>query len=550
MRQYLLPVFLFLVTVAFGQSAEETKPRIVVGIIVDQMRNEYLYRFGNKFGEGGFNRLMREGFMLKNAHYNYYPTLTGPGHASVYTGTTPAFHGIISNEWYDKNLRKVVYCVEDNKEKVVGSKDANGHISPRRLLSSTITDELKLSTQKRAKVIGISLKDRGSVLSAGHLADAAFWFDNTTGRLVTSTFYMTQLPEWAEKFNKLGLADKYLSQEWKTLYPIEQYTESGPDDSPYETKLVGKEKSTFPYNLKELRKRNGEYDLLTQTPFANDYLTEMTQAAIAGEKLGEDEITDFVALSYSTTDIMGHAVGPNAVEIQDIYLRLDKNIETLLKTLDDKFGKDNYVVFLTADHAVADVAQYLRDNNLSAGYFSPANLKVKLNEFLSGYFPDKEIVEAIDDGVIYFNHDVFRRDPKSSGIELMVATELTLNFLLAQDGIANAYSENILREASYDEQGLKGMVMRGYHPKRSGDITIILEPGWYSATKVPGTTHGSPYAYDTHVPVLFFGKNIPQGSSVKYHPITDIAPTLAIILQTKFPSASTGQPIEELFPDK
>ena len=534
---------------AFGQSGNQTigRPKLVVGIVVDQMRQEYLYRFYNKFGDSGFKRLMNDGFMLKNAHYNYAPTVTGPGHASVYTGATPAVHGIINNEWYDKTLKRDVNCVNDPNQKVIGSPEGKGEVSPWRLLTTTITDELKLFSQKKSKVIGISIKDRGAVLPAGHMADAAYWYDSKTGKFITSTYYTSKLPEWVEKFNSLKLADQYLSKEWKTVYPIEEYIESGPDDSPYEIKPAAKEKATFPYNLQELRKKNGEFDLLTNVPFGNDYLTEMVKAGLEGEKLGKGSWTDFLAVSYSATDILGHAVGPNAVEIEDTYIRLDKNLEDLLKSLDSKVGQGNYTVFLSSDHAVADVAQYLRDNRIPAGYFNYANVKATLNDFLKQYFPNKDIIETISGDQVYFNQEVFQNDPKSSGVEMLVATELVINFLMAQEGVANAYSESVIRQGHYDEGGIKGMIVRGFHPKRSGDVVIVLESGWYGAGRVQGTTHGSPYTYDTHVPILFYGHGIKKGSSVKYHPITDIAPTLSVLLNIKFPSGCTGEPIEELF---
>jgi predicted AlkP superfamily pyrophosphatase or phosphodiesterase len=542
-------ILTLLVTNGVGAQVKDERPKLVVGIVVDQMRQEYLYRFNSKFGEGGFKRLTGQGFMLRNAHYNYVPTVTGPGHASVYTGTTPAIHGIISNEWYDKNLRKEVNCVNDPNQNGVGSPQNKGQVSPWRLISSTITDELKLATQKRSKVIGISFKDRGAVLPGGHMADAAYWYDGGTGRFVTSTYYMPKLPDWVEKFNQKDLADQYLNQVWNTLLPINQYTESGPDDSPYESKMVGKDKPVFPYNLKELRSKNGNFDLLSYTPFADDYLTEMAKSALIGENLGADNVTDFLALSYSTPDILGHAMGPNSVEIEDIYLRLDKNIDDLLRTLDQRVGKGNYVVFLTADHAVADVAQFLKDNRIPSGYFSGANTKARLNEFLQRYFPGRELIEAIDGEQIFFNHEGFQSDPKASGVDLIVATELVINFLIAQEGVANAYAESVIRQTPYSEVGIKGMVARGYHPKRSGDVVVVLEPGWYSATKVQGTTHGSPYTYDTNVPIIFYGQGIKKGTSVKYHTITDLAPTLSVLLNIKFPNGCTGQPIEELFED-
>jgi len=529
-----------------AQEKLNERPVLVVGIVVDQMRHEYLYRYADKFGKGGFKRLMGQGFMLTNAHYNYAPTFTGPGHASVYTGTTPAIHGIIANDFYDKHTGKMVNCVGDSRYLAVGGESNNGYVSPSRMLSTTITDELRLFSQKKSKVVGISFKDRGASLPAGHVANGAYWFDERSGGFMTSTFYMSKLPEWLMVFNKLGLPDQYLSQEWNTFFPIEQYTESGPDSSPYESRLIGKEKSVFPYNLKELRKKNGGYDLLSGTPFAQDLLTELAKATIDGENLGKDDWTDFLTISYSTTDIIGHAMGPNAVEVEDTYIRLDRNIEDLMKKLDKDIGEENYIIFLTADHAVAEVPQYLRDNKVPAGYSNPNNLQVNLKEFLQKYFPGKEVVDNISNNQIFLNHEVFNGNPKTSGIDLMIATELIKNFLMTVDGIADVYTESAIRMAAYDEGGIRGMVARGYNAKRSGDITYILEPGWIEWGKVQGSTHGSTYAYDTHVPVLFYGFGIKKGTSAHYHPITDIAPTLSVLLKIRFPSGCTGQPIEEL----
>ena len=547
MKHIILFIALLIATATHGQTKKTNQPpRLVVGIIVDQMRHEYLFRFQSKFGNGGFNRMMNDGFVVKNGHYNYAPTVTGPGHASVYTGTTPAVHGIIGNEWYDKALKKSVNCVEDPSYQVIGAPSGNGDVSPWRMLSTTVTDELELFTQKRAKVVGVSIKDRGAVLPAGHMPDGAYWFDSKTGTFVTSTYYKTKLPDWVEKFNQQNLAEKYLAQEWKTLLPIGQYVESGPDDNAYESSIGSKERPVFPYDMKTLRKPN-DFSLLSSTPFGNDFLTEMAKAAVEGEGLGADDITDFLALSYSSTDGLGHSVGPNAIEIEDMYLRLDKNIEDLLKSLDTRVGAGNYTVFLTADHAVADVAQYLIDNRIPAGTFDTDRLESTLNDHLEQYFPGKQIVESISGGQVFFDQDIFQKDPKASGVELLIATELTINFLMKQDGIANAYSENVLRQSQFDEGGVKGLIIRGYHAKRSGDVMIVLEPGWYGSGNVRGTTHGSPYAYDTHVPMLFYGNGIKKGSSVEYHRITDIAPTISALLNIKFPSGCTGQPIRELF---
>jgi predicted AlkP superfamily pyrophosphatase or phosphodiesterase len=529
-----------------GQSPLEERPKLVVGIIVDQMRQEYLYRYYDKFGEGGFKRMMSNGFMLQNAHYNYVPTVTAAGHASVYTGTTPSVHGIIGNDWFDKDLKKRVYCVNDNTYKTVGSDTDAGKMSPHRLIATTITDELRLATQKRSKAIGISIKDRGAVLPVGHMGDA-YWFDNKTGRFITSTYYKTELPAWVQKFNSLALPDKYITQVWNTLLPIEQYIESGPDLNPYETKLKGATKPVFPYNVSVMHKAYGNYESVVYTPFADELTTEMAKAAIDGENLGKDEWTDFLAISYSTPDKVGHEVGPNSVELQDIFMRLDKCLEDLFKKLDKEVGDKNYLVFLTSDHAIPDVPQYMIDNKVPAGYASANHIKARLMDYMKPYFPGKDLVLDIYNEQVFLNHEVFNEDPRRGGVDYMLATELVTNFLLKEKGVANVYPKSVIRQGNFSEGGYKGMVIRGYHQKRSGDVVFIFEPNWIEYGKPQGTDHGAPYTYDTHVPVLFYGKGIKPGRSVQYHPITDIAATLAVMLKIKFPNGCTGQPIGELF---
>ena len=523
------------------------KPKLVVGITIDQMRQEYLYRYYAKFGNDGFKRLMNGGFVLKNAHYNYTPTYTGPGHASVYTGTTPAIHGIIGNDFYDKDLKRLVNCVEDTTQRPVGNPKGAGRVSPALLLSTTITDELKLSTQKKAKVVSVSIKDRGAVLPGGHMADGAFWYDKSTGKFMTSTFYMNALPAWVNQFNSLNLADQYLSQEWKPLLPLDQYTESGPDESPYEKKFNGKPKSTFPYNLAALRGGNDNFELLTYTPFANEYLTEFAKAGLVGEKLGTDAITDFLCISYSSTDVLGHHMGPRSVEVEDMYLRLDRSIADLLKKLDEAVGVNNYLVFVTADHAVSEVPQYLRDSKIPAGYFNDGYAVATLNDFLNSYFPGQHVIANASNDQVFLDQDAFQGAPKTSGLDMFIVAELIGKFMMTQPGVANYFTEAQIRQGRYDEEGVKGMVIRGFHPKRSGDVAIILEPGWLESGSIQGTTHGSPYSYDTHIPIVFYGKGIKKGSTVRKYPITSIAPTLSMLLNITIPSGCTGIPVEELF---
>lgn len=544
MKKHYLIVTSILISV-YSLAQPTNTPKLVVGIVVDQMRQEYLYRFERKYGDGGFKRLIGQGFMLKNGHYNYAPTVTGPGHASVYTGTTPAVHGIIGNDWYDKNLKKGVNCVGDERQKPIGS-EGNGDVSPWRMMTTTITDELELSTQRRAKVVGMSMKDRGAVLPAGHTPDGAYWFDGTTGKFITSTYYKQALPTWVEKFNAQNLAEKYLSQEWKTAFPIEQYKESGPDDNAYENKAKGKEKPTFPYNLPALRKDNGNFEYLISTPFGNDLLADLAMAAIDGEQMGKDEWTDMLTISFSSTDYIGHGMGPNSIEIEDTYIRLDKTIEALLAKLDASVGKNQYVVFLTADHAVADVPSYLKDLRIPGDNLKVREVSAGLTDYLKQYFPDKTVVESFSGDQIFLNSEMFSADPRTSGVDYLVATELIRNYLLRQDGIAEVYTRQMLQSADFGEQGIRGSVRRGFNTKRSGDLAIVMESGWIGSSSLTGTTHGAPYTYDTHVPILFYGFGVKSGSSSVYHTITDIAPTLSILMKIKFPSGCTGQPVAEL----
>jgi predicted AlkP superfamily pyrophosphatase or phosphodiesterase len=547
MKMFRIVVTLFLCLVAIT-GMTQTPPRLVVGIMVDQMQQDYLYRFESTFGENGFRRFTRDGFQLLNAHYNYVPTETGPGHASVYTGSTPAIHGIVGNDWYDRHSKKIVYCVSDPDQKPVGT-DVGGSFSPRLLLSTTITDELKLSTQQKGKVISVSIKDRSSVLPAGHMPDGAYWYDNKTGNLITSTYYLQQLPEWVKKFNDRKLPNQYLNLEWTPLLPVDRLA-SGPDDNPYEGKFRGKDKPVFPYKLAELRKTMGEYALLPGTPWGNTLVAEFAKAAVTAEGLGKDTITDFLAISFSSPDLIGHMFGPNAAEVADTYLRLDKTLEDLFATLDKEVGKGAYTVFISSDHGVAEVPQRMVDLRVPAGYFRPALVQESLIAHLEKYFPGKKIVELVTSDQVYINQQAFEGDPRATGVDFLVVSELITNFLLTTEGIAQVYPSSVLRQAAYGEEGLRGKVIRGYYPRRCGDIAFVLEPGWLAWGGVTGSTHGSGYSYDTHVPVMFYGAGIRKGSSSRYHAITDIAPTLAVLMKTKFPNGATGQPVSEMLDEQ
>lgn len=529
----LLALILNLGAVAEGQTE---KPKLVVGVIVDQMRQEYLSRFESRFGEDGFNKLTRDGYTFKNAHFNYVPTYTAPGHASVYTGSTPGIHGIIGNNWYNKELKDMVYCTDDKTQRTVGSSSTRGEMSPHYLLSTTITDELRLFTKKQSKVVGVSIKDRGAIFPAGHLGEA-YWYDKETGDFITSTYYKEKLPAWVERFNSKKRADHYLSQVWEPLYDIKTYTASDPDKSKYEMP-IGDREAVFPYDLS---KNKDNYESLAATPFGNDILAELALAAIEGEKLGKGEYTDFLAVSFSSTDYIGHDFGPYSVELEDTYLRLDKNIAQLIATLDQKVGKGNYVMFLTADHAVAEVPQYLIDNKMPAGYFTE-DVEKKVEEVLSSKYGEGDWVENFSNLQVFFNRALMLEKK----VPLHEVQEFVAHYLMQLDGVAESYPAYAINWMDYGAEGIKGLLARGYHQKRSGDVLFSLQPGWFRSWDKTGTTHHSAFTYDTHVPMLWYGTGIKKGESYQYHPVTDIAPTLSMMLGIKLPSAATGQPILEL----
>jgi predicted AlkP superfamily pyrophosphatase or phosphodiesterase len=528
---------------AFSQKSIE-RPKLVVGIVVDQMRQEFLLRFNEKFGAGGFKRLMNDGYMMRNAHYNYVPTNTGPGHASIYTGTTPRVHGVIGNNWYDRELGRSVNCVEDAAVSSVGGSSSFGTFSPNRLLSSTITDELRLFNQNRSKVISASLKNRGAILPGGHNPNGAYWFDEITNNFITSTWYMTELPDWVKQFNAKSYVKKYMEGKWETVFPVEEYTESTPDDNNYELIWKGRKKPTFPYDMKKLQKENEFISVFNLSPFGNDLLYNFAKEAIVSEQLGQDDVTDFLAISFSATDRIGHLFGPNSVEIEDTYIRLDKNIEELLLFLDEKVGKGEYTVFLTADHGVSDVARHMNDQKQPNWYVRKADLN-KAYSSLNEEFGKGEWINYASNYQVYFNDSLIEAR--------RVDKQVMLNFLSVElkkvKGISTTYMAKDVKNYNIPHNE-ETILSNGYNDSRSGDLMFSLEPGWVYESSYYfkyGSPHGTNYTFDTHVPMLFYGWGIKKGSSVKYHPIIDIAPTLSMLLNIKLPNSSTGSPIEELF---
>ncbi|KYG85415.1 alkaline phosphatase [Roseivirga seohaensis] len=537
---YLILMLALLTSMQLKAQNVNEKPKLVVGIVVDQMKQEYLTRFYGNFGEGGFKRFVEEGFMARNGHYNYSSTNTGPGHASVYTGTTPAVHGIVNNSWYSRSLGRSVYCAEDTTVVAVGGSAKSGLISPMNLYSTTITDELKLYTQKQGKVIAMSIKDRGSALPGGHLSDGSYWYDSSTGEFMTSTYYMKELPNWVKSFNSAQHVDKYLNMTWDTFLPIEKYSISGPDNSQYESGFKGKDTPTFPYNLKELRKDNGNFSLISSTPFGNSLLTEFAISAVDAEKLGQDNTPDFLAVSYSSTDYIGHNFGPQSKEVQDTYIRLDRELAKLFDALDQKVGKGNYSVFLTADHAVAENSLQMKDEGFKIDNFSNSNARKAVSAALSAKYGAKPWIESFSNN-IHLNHKLI----EAEGIDLYEMQSFIAAKMMEQDGIYIALTARDLVTNNYTKN-IKNLLQNAYHTKESGDVLVVMDPGWQTGGS-KGTGHGNSWTYDTHVPILFYGWGIKKGNSVREIHITDIAPSVSMLLNMRLPNGATGTPIIEMF---
>lgn len=516
------------------------RPKLVVGIVIDQMRWDYLYRYYERYQAGGFKRLLNEGFSCDNTNLDYIPTVTAAGHSCIYTGTVPAIHGIAGNDFIIQATGKSMYCTEDSTVHTVGSTSKAGEMSPRNLLTTTVTDELRLATNFRSKVIGIALKDRGGILPAGHTANAAYWFDDATGNWITSTYYMNDLPAWVKKFNDQKLPAQYLKQDWNTLYPINTYLQSTEDNSPkYEGKFAGTDAPSMPVKTSQLMGKG--FGLIRSTPFGNSLTLDMAKAAIASEQLGKNTATDFLAVSLSSTDYVGHQFGINAVETEDTYLRIDRDLSSFFTYLDSTLGKGNYTVFLTADHGAAHNTAFLNDHNVPAGVWPAKEIMQNLNSLLEGKYGVKKMVLSLDNYQVNLNNAAIA-DKKIS--EYAVKQDC-IAFLQKQSGVAFAVDMQNAQTANLPE-ALRSRIVNGYNIERSGVIQIILKPGWFDGHGATGTTHGTWNPYDTHIPLIFMGWGIQHGHTSLSTHMTDIAPTVAALLHIQTPNGAIGVPIVQV----
>ncbi|WP_276349078.1 alkaline phosphatase PafA [Daejeonella sp. JGW-45] len=517
------------------------RPKLMVGIMVDQMRWDYLYRFYERYGNGGFKRMLNEGFSVENTYIDYLPSVTGIGHSTVYTGSVPAIHGIAGNDFIVQATGKTLYCAGDSTVSTVGSSTvAAGQMSPRNLLVTTMTDELRMATNYRSKVIAVASKDRGSILPGGHTANAAYWYDGPSGNWITSTYYMNELPAWVSNFNAQKYPEKYLKQDWNTLYPIDTYVQSTKDDVRYEGKFAGATTPTFPVKTSAMIDRG--FGILTSTPYGSSLTLDLAKAAVENEQLGADAITDFLAISVSPPDYIGHQFGPNSIEVEDTYLRLDRDLAAFFAYLDSKVGKGNYTAFLTADHAVQQNANYMLDNKMPAGFFQTSAIMRELNTVLENEFKVKNAVRSFSNYNVSLNYPAIESGKGS----LADIKKRIIEFLQKKEGVAFVVDMEEAQTTNIPEN-YRERIINGYNRERSGVIQIVLKPAWYSGSGGTGATHGTLSPNDTHIPFVLMGWGIKQGKTNTPYNMSDIAPTITGLLKIQEPNGNIGKAVIEAY---
>ena len=515
-------------------------PKLVVGIVVDQMRWDYLYRFYSRYTDGGFKRLLKNGFSFENTTIPYTPTVTAAGHTCLYTGSVPAVHGVAGNEWIERNTGEYMYCSQDIAVQTVGSFSALGKMSPRNMLTTTVGDELRLATNFKSRVYGIALKDRGGIFPAGHTANAAYWFDDSTGNWITSTYYMNALPQWVQNFNAEKRPEAFLSKPWNLLYDRLIYDQSVADDLPFERTFPAQMSKGFPHVFTTNGGKN--FTALRSTPFGNTFTLDFSKKLIENEKLGMSAQTDMLCISLSSTDYIGHRFGPQSAEVEDTYLRLDKELADFFTMLDKKIGNGEFLVFLSADHGAPQSPDYLKSNKVPAGSIKGFSLFTEINNALYAKFNVRNLLRRYIEYQFYF--DAGKID--SAGLNRAEVGDYVVNILLKRPEILTAFDYRNFDKAILPDL-LKQRLSNGYFYQRSGDIQVIPKPQ-YTDGLTTGTDHGVWYTYDAHIPLLWYGWNIKAGKTNRETYMTDVAATLAAMLHIQMPSGSVGKVLTEIIP--
>ncbi len=521
------------------------RPKLVIGIVIEQLRYDYIDKYWDLLSEGGFKKLINEGTFCKNASYDFFLTQSAPAHATLVTGTVPRHHGIVADNWYVPLKEEIIYCTSDNSVDPVGGSFERGLQSPVHLLPSTFGDELKLSTGGRAKVFGIGFKEHTAILSSGHSADAAYWYDNITGTWMSSTHYIDSLPGWLNDFNNMQLADTYLDGTWETLLPVEEYSRCLPDTNRYESGIEGR--SVFPYDLKKMSMGSGifnrkrDYTFLEKVPASDTYTSDLAIRLIEEELLGEDEVTDFLSITFSATDNIGHNFGPGSVEMADAILRLDRDIEHFLDYVNNKLGKKNILIYLTSAHGLAEIPDVLTDNKIPAGYFRHNQALALLKSYLNVIYGQGNWIKGYYEKQVYLNHTLI----EDSSLELSDVQLIAARFLTQFTGVSAAVSGTVLADNEFT-RGHFAKMRNSFDPLRSGDIIINLKPAWVE-NDIRVTNHNSVYEYDSHVPLIWYGWTVNRSSITRKVNMKDLAATLSALCRVPFPNACTGEPMTELF---
>ncbi len=539
-KNSLLVLFILVACISLSSTAQVNRPKIVVGLVIDQMRWDYLYRYSDLYGNDGFKRLLKDGFSAENTFVPYIPTVTGAGHTCIYTGSVPAIHGIVANDWVDRETGVLMYCAKDTTVMPVGSMSvAIGQMSPRNMLTNTIGDELRLATNFRSKVIGISLKDRGGILPAGHSANAAYWFDDLTGKWITSTYYTNELPVWVQAYNNRKVPDSLMANDWNLLYDKSKYIQSTDDDEPYEKILESDKSRVFPHRYQSII-GSKNYNVFRASPYGTTYSFDFAEQIINNEQMGMGTETDMLCLSVSSTDYIGHRFGPNSLEIEDTYLRLDRELADFLHFLDKRFGKNNYTVFLTADHGAPQISAFLKEKKyFTAGSLNSGALLKNINSFCKRRLGIDSAAKKIYDYDLYLNHKTI----EASGVSEKKVKDLIVEYLKTLPEVWNAFDMDDMNTIPMPEV-LRQKMNNSYYFRRSGDIQYFYKPQYTDYT-VDGLEHGVWYPYDTHIPCVFYGWGIKAGKTNRETYMTDIAPTITALLKIQMPSGCVGKVITE-----
>ena len=542
-----------------GAIAADAPPKLILQITVDGLRGDLPGRYLDRFGKGGFKYLFDQGIVYTNAQYQHSNLETVVGHSVLATGAFPAAHGMVANVWMDRETGELGYAVEDSGYEMVGASggvDKDSEIdptqaaaksegrSPQAILCSTFSDELAVHTAGRAKIFGVSVKDRGAITLAGH-AGKAFWFSKKTGEFVSSTYYYDQYPDWVNAWNKNRLADTYAETSWELLNDPSSYIYKDTDDRPYETEMPGYGR-VFPHPFGE-KDSKLFYTLLTLSPVGDDLTLDFAKSLMVNEKLGEDAVTDYLAVSFSSTDYMNHVFGPASLEQEDNLLRLDRTLADLLKFVDEKVGLINTLIVLSADHGAPEAPEYMAENGMAVDRLVPSKFDVEpgIAALKKRFGIGTELIKMYEHPYIYLDHQLIRE----KGLDLGEVERAVADEMMKFDGIALAISSEDIKNGRLPEAPVIEQIRRNFHPKRSGDIYVLQEPYWflYTNESLPlCTMHGSPWRYDTYVPIIFAGKNIKSARvSRLVHPV-DIASTLAVYARTKLPSGAVGNPLAEV----